>query len=223
MSLVLILQLLYRFEIIQNKKCEGKASHFRGSEGPLNRLPWMPSASWALWPDLAQAYPSAEGAGLLLILGLAFLVVYAMPEKVIWMQKWVQALGSFSGLFLFEFLFSSPHSLETSFLLTGLWSGGRISSPESPQRSPAWEFLQKMLGGAATDQGRPWALSLWTKATWNSQVRGVTLSADQELLTLLKRLSAALSQVTQTQNYNDPTAEWFTNSWLISNQYHEEY
>lgn len=89
-------------------------------QGHLNRLPWMLSTSWALWPDLAQAYASAESAGSLMILGLTFLVAYAMPEKVIWMQKWVQAPGSFSGLFLFEFLFFSPHSLETSFLLTGL-------------------------------------------------------------------------------------------------------
>lgn len=34
------------------------------------------------------------------------------------MQKWVQVLGSFSGLFLFEFLFFSAHSLETNFPLT---------------------------------------------------------------------------------------------------------
>lgn len=34
------------------------------------------------------------------------------------MQRWVQVLGSLSELFLFEFLSFSPHSLETSFLLT---------------------------------------------------------------------------------------------------------
>lgn len=119
MSPVLILQLLYKFETFQNQKFEGKTTCSATEEQKvfLNRLLWTPRPSKSLtWPRAGLCF-CRVGADSLLIMCLAFLNSSAIPE-VIWMQKWEQVLGSFSGPFLFEFLFFSPNSLETSFLLT---------------------------------------------------------------------------------------------------------
>ena len=179
----LILQLLYEFEIFQNKNVWRKTrnwSSFRGPKVFMNK-PLCTSLvlqSFLTWPRTGLSFCRSDvthfGSCILF-----FLICSAIPGKVIGMQKWVQVLGSFSDPLLSEFLFSSPNGLETSLLLTLSLSGcGRSSSSESPKYSQSWDFLQKTDSGAATVGRKPLALCVWSKATWTPQVLGVKLSAE---------------------------------------------